>query len=223
MRLIPFTQRFEDGKGADTKLPEKLRKELPGVLAWAVRGCVDWHDGGLGTAAAVERATAAYREETDVIERFFADECEFGPDKRVTRKALFEAWERWCDAEGEDAGKQNAFTRTMKDRGVVKDSSEKRVGNERGWEGISLTTPPSETESVRTPESAYLREKDGGVVNGSVHFSEFGPNLLSEPPTQGDFSKNGSKVYEAYKSVRTPRKWEIDGVEWEYIPAEESE
>jgi putative DNA primase/helicase len=39
MRLIPFTQRF-DGKKADPDLPEKLRKELPGVLAWAVTGCV---------------------------------------------------------------------------------------------------------------------------------------------------------------------------------------
>jgi putative DNA primase/helicase len=41
IRLIPFTQRFEDGKGADPKLPAKLREELPGVLAWAVKGCVD--------------------------------------------------------------------------------------------------------------------------------------------------------------------------------------
>jgi putative DNA primase/helicase len=64
------------------------------VLAWAVRGCVDWGDGGLGTAAAVDRATAEYRAETDVIERFFEDVCEFGPEKRVTRTALFEAWER---------------------------------------------------------------------------------------------------------------------------------
>jgi hypothetical protein len=50
----------------------------------------------------------------------------------------------------------------MKDRGVVKGFGEKRVGNERGWEGIGLTTPLSDPESVRKPESAYLREKDGG-------------------------------------------------------------
>jgi putative DNA primase/helicase len=39
MRLIPFTQRF-DGKKADPKLPDKLRDELPGVLAWAVEGVI---------------------------------------------------------------------------------------------------------------------------------------------------------------------------------------
>jgi putative DNA primase/helicase len=60
IKLIPFNKRF-DGAGADTDLPEKLRKELPGVLAWAVMGCVEWYQNGLGTAAVVEAATAAYR------------------------------------------------------------------------------------------------------------------------------------------------------------------
>jgi putative DNA primase/helicase len=118
LRLIPFTQRF-DGKKADPKLPTKLREELPGVLAWAVRGCVEWGQYGLGTSAAVERATSAYRAETDVvIDRSFEDACVFGPDKRITKKGLFEAWEEWCDAEGEDPGKQNSFTRVMRERGV---------------------------------------------------------------------------------------------------------
>src|SRR5215208_4947610 len=120
IRLIPFTQRFEDGKNADTKLPAKLREELPGVLAWAVKGCVDWNDGGLGTSAAVERATAKYREETDVIDRFFADMCVFTSGASVTKKGLFEAWENWCIENGEESGKQNGFTRTMGERGVVK-------------------------------------------------------------------------------------------------------
>jgi putative DNA primase/helicase len=60
MRLIPFNKRFEGSK-ADTDLPDKLRAELPGVLAWAVMGCVEWYQHGLGSAAAVDRATAAYR------------------------------------------------------------------------------------------------------------------------------------------------------------------
>jgi putative DNA primase/helicase len=110
LRLIPFTQRFE-GKAADTMLPGKLREELPGVLAWAVRGCVEWAEHGLGTSAAVDAATAEYRAETDITERFFADECVFGPEHSVTRKALFQAWERWAEEEGEDPGKQTMFTR----------------------------------------------------------------------------------------------------------------
>jgi putative DNA primase/helicase len=119
MKLIPFTQRF-DGKKADPKLPEKPREELPGVLAWAVRGCVQWFEHGLGTAAAVDKATAEYREDTDVIDRFFRDVCEFGPDLRVGKMELFEAWESWCLGEGEEPGKQVGFSRVMKESGVVK-------------------------------------------------------------------------------------------------------
>jgi putative DNA primase/helicase len=47
IRLIPFTRRFE-GANADSRLPEKLREELPGVLAWMVRGCLEWRKDGLG-------------------------------------------------------------------------------------------------------------------------------------------------------------------------------
>jgi phage/plasmid-associated DNA primase len=123
LRLIPFTQRF-DGKKADTALPVKLREELPGVLAWAVRGCVAWVENGLGSAKAVESATAAYRAETDLLEQFFQDRCYFYPEGRVTKKALYQAWEAWCDEMGEPAGTQTQFTRTMGERGVVKNVQE---------------------------------------------------------------------------------------------------
>jgi putative DNA primase/helicase len=122
IKLIPFEQRFE-GARADTSLPEKLREELSGILTWAVRGCVEWFEHGLGTATAVEKATAEYRDETDVVDRFFRDVCVFGPQEKVTKAALYEAWEAWAVDEGEDAGKQNSFTRTMKERGVEKISS----------------------------------------------------------------------------------------------------
>jgi putative DNA primase/helicase len=148
MRLIPFTQRFE-GKNADPKLPEELREELPGVLAWAVKGCVEWNQHGLGSAAAVDRATAAYRAETDVVDRFFADECVFGPkDKiKVAKKALFEAWEDWCQEEGVDAGSQTHFTRVMGERGVIRNFEEGKSNGIRVWKGIKLQKSDPETPS----------------------------------------------------------------------------
>src|SRR5829696_6871757 len=145
MRLIPFTQRF-DGKKADPKLPEKLREELPGVLAWAVEGCVAWVEGGLGSSRAVDAATAAYRSETDVLDRFFEDACEFGPSAthRVSKKDLFQAWERWCYAEGTDPGMQVPFTRTVGERGVVRGFKDVKIKGVRLWTGIKLadTLPP---------------------------------------------------------------------------------
>jgi phage/plasmid-associated DNA primase len=55
-----------------------------------------------------------------VLERFFQDECDIADGLTVTKKALFEAWTRWCDAEGEDAGTQHVFTKEVAKRGVVK-------------------------------------------------------------------------------------------------------
>ena len=117
MRLIPFTQRFE-GRKADADLPAKLREELSGVLTWAVEGCVEWNQHGLGSAAAVDKAPQAYRAETEVTERFFEDECVFGEDYAVSKKGLYEAWVEWCDQEGVDPGTQVFFTRTMGQRGA---------------------------------------------------------------------------------------------------------
>jgi putative DNA primase/helicase len=146
MRLIPFTQRFE-GKNADATLPAKLREELSGVLKWAVRGCVEWRQHGLGRSAAVERATAAYRTETDVVERFFDDVCVFGPKEKVSRTELYEAWESWCMSEGEiDMGRKK-FTGIIGERGVVKGFVDGKYNGTRLWKGIGLQTstptPPS--------------------------------------------------------------------------------
>ena len=117
LKLIPFNQRFE-GKRADADLPEKLREELPGVLAWAVMACVEWWQHGLGSAAAVEAATAAYRAETDVLDRFFDDACVFGPEERVSKKGLYEVWVDWCEEEGVNPETQTTFTKKVAERGV---------------------------------------------------------------------------------------------------------
>ena len=58
IQLVPFTQNFE-GR-ADTHLRDKLQAELPGILNWALTGLQVWLAHGVGTAAAVARATDEY-------------------------------------------------------------------------------------------------------------------------------------------------------------------
>jgi phage/plasmid-associated DNA primase len=189
LKLIPFTQRF-DGAKADPSMPEKLREEMDGIFTWAVRGAVQWFEHGLGTAAAADKATAEYREDTDVMDRFFADMCVFGPDKWITKGDLFEAWESWAIDEGVEPGKQGPFTSVMKERGVVRGFSEQRTKRMRFWQGIDVikeggvATPPpgeqtensvtSDPKSV-TSENASPQEspaKHGGVEEKVTQFSE---------------------------------------------------
>jgi phage/plasmid-associated DNA primase len=184
--------------------------------AWAVQGCVAWAADGLGSSKAVEAATAAYRSETDVLDRFFDDECEFGPKFQVGKKTLFEAWERWCDAEGADEGTQTSFTRTLKERGVVKGFSEKKVRGTRVWVGIRLATPPSEEESAPSQNPC----KHEGVVEDRGHFGQDLENLSTERPRVGGFGKTAEKCPQVPPGGL---KWVEDEVEWEYLPLKESE
>jgi len=198
------------------------------VLAWAVAGCVDWYQNGLGSAPAVEAATAAYRAETDVLERFLADECVFHPGAEVSRKALYQAWERWCLDEGEDAGSQTQFTKDVGERGVVKNfGSGKWHDGTRIWRGIGLHHPSPEPDSdkvVRAQNSC----KQEGVEESSDNFTEDSENFSPNRTHVDSFSKSDLKLSElselSENGVTTPLRWVEDGVTWEYIPhSKESE
>ena len=81
IRLLPFAVTVPPSE-QDAALPAKLRAEFPGILAWAVRGCLDWQRDGLGSADAVDAATATYRGEMDTMATFLADRCVVGPTTR---------------------------------------------------------------------------------------------------------------------------------------------
>ena len=45
---IPFTVNIPESE-RDTSLPERLKAEWPGILAWLVEGCLAWYRGRLGS------------------------------------------------------------------------------------------------------------------------------------------------------------------------------
>ena len=51
VKLIPFLQSFD---APDTALGDTLRAEAPGILTWAVEGCLEWQKGGLQHPECVE-------------------------------------------------------------------------------------------------------------------------------------------------------------------------
>ncbi len=66
IHLLPFTQQF-NGERRDYQLFDKLREELPGILAWAVRGAVLWGKQGLTPPPTVRAAIEAYRSDNDTL------------------------------------------------------------------------------------------------------------------------------------------------------------
>ena len=126
IRFIPFHKRFK-GKEKDPKLMEKLEAELPGILAWAVMGCLDWQQNGLGEAPSVSQATDQYRRESDPVGRFIERKCKLAADSRIGGSELYSAYSEWCDTEGEKPLANNLFSREVVDRGIRKTHSKGRT------------------------------------------------------------------------------------------------
>jgi putative DNA primase/helicase len=133
LKLIPFDVRIAEEK-QDRKLLSKLKAELPGILAWAVRGCLEWQAEGLGVPEEVRNATGDYQSEMDVLAAFIADCCVLTPNAQASATSLYQSYKRWCDDNGEKWSNQRVFGSSLAERGF-----EKRRSGATGayvWYGI---------------------------------------------------------------------------------------
>lgn len=133
IKLIPFEVTIPEEE-QDKELIEKLKDELPGILNWAVRGCLEWQEYGLEIPEKVKLATDAYKSEMDILQAFINDCCIVGPDYEATAKALYKEFSSWCEENGERAWKQTAFGIRLRERGF--DNKRRRKGV--AWLGIGL-------------------------------------------------------------------------------------
>ena len=81
----------------DKGLKDKLKAELPGILAWYVQGCLEWQRIGMSPPDCVLAATAEYRNEQDVVADFLNDFCTIDPNASVASMALHKAFESYCE------------------------------------------------------------------------------------------------------------------------------
>jgi putative DNA primase/helicase len=131
IRLIPFVVTIPKEE-RDPHLMDKLEKELPGIFAWAVRGCLKWQESGLGEPSAVSEATAGYRQEMDLVGNFIGDCCVVSPKVSLGAGALYNGFESWCKESGEEPISQKSFGTQLRERGF---ESRKKHGK-RCWFGI---------------------------------------------------------------------------------------
>lgn len=154
MRLIPFTVQFSDESDPrkDPDMEERLLAELPGILAWAIRGCLDWQKHGLGMAEAVKAATASYQAESDVLAGWIADCCVVHRNAKARASALYRSYGEWCEQSGEHPEPQRRWGMRLPERGFH------RYSNDGVWyRGIGLRAEGTEGTE---PEKAYSpREK----------------------------------------------------------------
>lgn len=86
----------------DKSLPDTLRAEADGILAWAVRGWLDYVErGDLYLAPAIVKATEEYKREQDVLGSFLDDECDVGGSSyTVPKRVLYSSYKAWAERGG---------------------------------------------------------------------------------------------------------------------------
>ena len=182
-RLIPFGVTFtDDGEPRkDPTMEDRLLAELPGILAWSVRGCLDWQKHGLGMAVAVKAATANYQAEMDVLAGWIADCCAIHRNAKARASALYRSYSDWCEQSGENPEPQRRWGMRLTERGFH------RYSNDGAWyRGIGLRTEGTEgTEQEKAVFRAEKNSRGDSAKSGSVP-SDGSVTPPVEIPPQGE-------------------------------------
>ena len=169
IHLVPFEVVIPKSEQIPrTILLERLHQEWPGILRWAVEGCLLWQKEGLQKPQEVERATAEYQADSDIIGEFISDCCIVNPLAKCSKAELREAYENWCSENKEDALKPGTFKSVLLERGI----KECKVGqkSERGWKGIGFKkTGQQDTTGPNFRDIPYEKKiEKNKVKNGST-------------------------------------------------------
>jgi putative DNA primase/helicase len=124
IRLIPFTENFKGREDLD--LGQKLAEEKEGILAWIVRGCLDWQKIGLQAPEKIHKATDDYRVSSDELAQFLGDCTQPNDRAKIKSGDLYREYVTWCNSFDYKPIHQQAFGRRMTDHGI---KSERKSGN----------------------------------------------------------------------------------------------
>jgi putative DNA primase/helicase len=150
--LVPYKLRFVDNpdkeKGEfqrNKDLPELLKQEASGILAWLVRGCLAWQAEGLNPPDKVKAATQEYQEQEDMIGDFVRDCLDLNMPIRSNVTQIYSKYKEWAQDEG------IRFPLTKKKlsaRLSLKFGHETtRNSDGYGWNGVCVHIPKPNTKS----------------------------------------------------------------------------
>ena len=162
IRLIPFNLQLPKEK-RDKKLPEKLSLEMPGILNWAIEGCLKWQQSGLNDPAIVMKATGDYKEEMDILGPFMFECCFKREDVQIEAKELYEVYANWCFRNGEHQLKNRAFYRILETQGFKRERGNR---NKYFIQGVTLT----ERKNTFTQQKLLKNDENSESVTKSNTF-----------------------------------------------------
>jgi len=144
LALLPFNVQFwnpdkgESGPSElmqDKELPAKLAAEAEGILAWLVRGSLEWQRDGFRMPEEVMLATSEFQQAEDSIGLFITEKCIVADACKVRASDLFESYRAWSEQLGEHGLNQRRFGEALTAKGF-----ERIMNNGTWYRRIALTS-----------------------------------------------------------------------------------
>lgn len=157
VQLIPFLVTIPEAE-RNPYLSDELKDELPGILAWAVEGCLLWQEQRLRPPHVVQAAVEEYRAESDTIARFLEECCESDPSAVTPAKAIYVAYTHWAESMGEYRLSANALGRKLTEKGIPSEKIGTAQTSHRIGIRLRLSPPDEPTEA---PSSALTPARRG--------------------------------------------------------------
>jgi len=131
--IIPFI--FKPPK-PNPGLADQLKAEYPGILQWAIHGCLAWREQSLVKPEAVQVETDQYFSEQDIFSQWVSECTErCGVTMLEPNHVLWKSWEAFASRIGEKPGNQRALGDNLARSGYRRGRT-KSEG--RGFKGIKV-------------------------------------------------------------------------------------
>jgi putative DNA primase/helicase len=121
LKLVPFDVSIpKDRQKPRHEVMAMFQAELPGILNWAIEGCLEWQRDGLGVPEEIAAATQEYEAEQDTFAMFLDERCVRTPNARASSLELYQAYRAWSEQRGESAVTHKTFASLMSERSFAK-------------------------------------------------------------------------------------------------------
>lgn len=141
--VLPLTRTFYGAE--DHHLTDRLLKELPGILNWAIAGWARLQARGRFVQPKAGAGLVQEMEDlTSPVGAFVRERCVVGPGERVEVDELYAAWKSWCEQHGrKEPGTQETFGKDLRAvvHGLVKERPRTSEGRIHVYTGIRFRTP----------------------------------------------------------------------------------
>lgn len=118
IKVIPFTHYFKESDRNPNMVADLTTEEnLSGIFNWALGGLQKLENTGFDAPQSVLDAIGLYRQDSDRVGNFIADNMEQSSDSASTTN-VFSAYKTWCESSGLRPGREQDFKKEMERHGI---------------------------------------------------------------------------------------------------------